>query len=251
MTPQPVAEAFKTMVGFQPPFQIPRVGFRDVVIFLSVVDNLLARPQHAGFLVTDDKGFNELLSANQKVSLGSRGVLLELRGIDDLRQYLEGLQQQRESDKERARREQEEARARRALGAKRAELEMFIQNNLQYQMGALGLYQPQVIGIEVGEIERVAISNLSGASPDETKILAEVRVRILKLALPGTMTPPTGWEGMWANVSWTALPVSVGSSGAERWSRAAVEAVVHRQGEEYEITAFISAVVLNRHISEG
>lgn len=248
-TNKSAADVFHTLMRQDPPFQNQRPGFRDAVVFHSIVDHLRSARVTKSLIVANDKGFESLLDASERAKLKAEGFTLRLLTIEAFRDWLESELRDVETDFERSFRQEEEARARAALEASRPQLEAFMRGHLMYHPGAFGYYNPlHFQAMEVGKIGHVSVVAPPETEPGQSKILAQVQVRVTALISPIMMTVPT----LSSESAEMATPIGVpftatasgGSIGHQSFEFTAdVEATAEPHNNGYRITGFVSAIV--------
>lgn len=180
-----VGELLKMAVQHQPPFSKEDKGFKDAIIYLSVIDHLAKTPSEFGAFISGDRIF-----ADEKVDdlAKSAGVsLIRYSNTDDLynelMSWLEGAMKLGwEKDKQRA----EEA-----LKQRIPDIEGFLLENLELSKNEIGLGTRLVViqGLKVSGIKNVRTPPLTERAKNEPVKISfdtqlELRVMVERLYLP-------------------------------------------------------------------
>ena len=231
---------FEMAAAKAPPFRQEGAGFKDAVIFFSIVDHFeqaakmpLEGPVSVA-LVTADSDFNEGLLKQAQ----SRGVAITVfKDVPDLVKVLE----HELKDAVKKLRDMDSGRARQALEEKLPEITEFIRNTLTIPRAALGVWGNaiEITGLEVTSIGEVRTTYLTQAPADEApKISADINIRI-HLTVERMDYAPEDPLRVGERQPASILAALAGGSGLRRVEEAAdktveLEATADLQNDRYE-----------------
>jgi hypothetical protein len=235
-TTRPVREIFEMATTRQPPFKQGKedVGFRDAVIFLSIVDELLAMKGqgHVGALVARDEAFHD-----PKITQFAARAGIELQVFRSVTAVFDSLMQDVQTyAKEKW--EDSITQARYRLQSRRPEIEKFISERLD--IPELGLV-PGARVVAIPRIETLDVGDVRVPNPLEVRQLERVRLsfdvptkfyaRIEKFPSPPTQRRiKVGREE----------PIGLGDfSQVEQTYRASLNDLINEPTEEIEVVRIV------------
>jgi hypothetical protein len=194
-TTQSMRDAVSYLIASEPREESIRSGFRDTVIYLSVVDRLVSDTPLKGVLITADTGFGPFNHERERKRIAGLGAHLEVKiapetkALEQVRKDLIELLEGKE-----AWRKHHSDLARAALweGTGHAELEKYVQSRIEYppdfpyEVIASGIF-----ALDMGAIATSAREEMHDG--DRVDITAEV-----KISLHGLMRPRLGFGSIGA-----------------------------------------------------
>jgi hypothetical protein len=196
-TGRAVSEIFAMATVRHPPFKQNKedVGFRDAVIFLSVVDDLMATKNQVGALVALDEAFHD----SRIVEFAARSGV-ELQVFRSVKDVFDSLVQDA-ATYVRAKWDAATAEVQRTLESRLTEIEKFISENLEVPAsnlvkGARVVAVPRIEALGVGDV-RVP-NPMAARGLERVRLSFDVRVRvhakIEKFGMPQTQRVKIGPE---------------------------------------------------------
>jgi hypothetical protein len=192
-TTQSMRGAASYFIASEPGEESIRSGFRDTVIYLSVVDRSISDTPLKGVLITADTGFGPFNHKRERKRIADRGAHLEIppepKGLVQVRKDLIGLLEGTE-----AWRKHHSDLARAALwdGAGRGELDKYIQSRIEYPPDfPYEVIASGILTLELGAIATGVREEMHNG--DRVDITAEV-----KISLHGIMRPRLGFGSIGA-----------------------------------------------------
>ena len=141
-------ELFRMAVCGEPPFQEKDVGFRDAIIYLSVLDHLVKEPKQVGAFISQDRIFSDpRLFEHAKAAGVSIEVFTNIEDVySELNNRLEAaIKKAWDSDKK---------RAEVALMQKLSDIQRFVSENLEISDDALG-FGRSILAVRNFEVQGV------------------------------------------------------------------------------------------------
>jgi len=187
LTARNIGEVFKFAVQHHAPFAKQDKGFKDAVIYLSVIDHLVKTPSVAGAFVSGDKIFRDSqvgeLAKSTGVSLATYSNTDDL--YNELMSWLEGAMK--------AGWEKDKQRAEEAIKQKMGDIEKFLLENLELAENEIGVGSRLVAvqGLKVTGITNVRTPPLTDRSKnDPLKISFDTKLEVRAIIERFYFPPP-------------------------------------------------------------
>lgn len=191
LTSRSVEELLRMAASHHPPFKAKDVGFRDAVIFLSVIDHLLAESESEGVLVSQDEVFREpAISEFAK----SQGVSLRIYSSVDEAYDAIG---ERLEEAFRKAWEKDNQKVADILESKLEDIKRFVTENLRVAEWELGLgFIANLIGITKLDVRRITnvrtppLVDRKPAEPLQISFDVEANISVAFWDFPAPVRPP-------------------------------------------------------------
>ncbi len=240
-TTQSMRDAAAYFIASEPGDESIRSGFRDTVIYLSIVDRLVSETPLNGVFITADSGFGPFNHKRERKRIADLGAHLEIppepRGLGQVRKDLIDLLEGTE-----AWRKHHSDLARVALweGAGRGELDKYIQSRMEYPPDfPYEVIASGILTLDIGAIATSAREEMHNG--DRVDITTEI-----KISLHGIMRPRLGFGGIGAIFIGSEVnPSSFGEEFREFYGTVIVGATAIFNAGRYEQLQFKSSRLIS------